>query len=393
MTGVADLLREMVAIDSVNGVVSGRPNAEGELVDFLAAQASAYGLPSRRYAVPNEADNLLIHYERSGGAPWLLFENHMDTVGGTGLSTGPDAERPATQFVHGRGACDAKGSGAAMLSALGAHAAGSEGGSNVALLFTVDEETSKSGIQAFVETHLPSLNWRPIGAVVGEPTGLRMVVAHNGVVRLAIRTEGIAAHASDPGRGLSAIRKMATVMAAVEDRYIAGLTTNHPLTPPAVCSINMISGGSEVNIIPDRCEIRIDRRTVPGEDGGQVIADLEDILVRLRRRDPELIVSIRDTYVDPPLRPVPEAFFATRIASLLRDLDLPDEPTGTGFGTDASTLSDAGIPAVVLGPGDIAQAHTRHEWLALDELERAEAIYTAIMRSDRFLSDGRTPNG
>jgi acetylornithine deacetylase len=369
----------MVAIDSVNAAISGRPAAEQEIVEFLDAQARRFGLATRRLAVRGGADNLLILCEKRDGAPWVLFESHMDTVGTTGADA-DESEPNAARIVEGRGAGDAKGSGAAMLWSLKDYAAEPGGANNVAVLFTVDEETSKSGIRAFVERHLPSLGWRPFGAVVGEPTSLRLVVAHKGAVRWSIRTEGIAAHSSDPSRGRSAIRSMMAVMEALETRYISRLTASHPLTGPAACSINMIQGGSEVNIIPDRCEIRIDRRTVPGEDGGHVLAEVDGLLEELRLADPDLVAGIHDPWIDPALEPIAGETFSAQVGTILRTCDLSGEPVGAGFGTDASNLSNAGIQTVVLGPGDIAQAHAAREWIALDQVEHAVRIYSAIMR-------------
>ena len=214
----------------------------------------------------------------------------------------------------------------------------------------LDEEIGKTGVRTFVASQLPGLGWRPAGVIVGEPTRLRAVVAHNGVVRWRIRTEGVAAHSSDPGRGRSAIRMMTEVVGALEVRYILRLTSEHPLTGRAQCSINLIRGGTQINIIPEHCEIHVDRRVVPGEDPDTVIPSVERILEALRESNPHLtVVQEAPDMVDSPLDPAGGEAFGAFAASVLGSMGLPDCLTGVGYGTDASSFSRAGIPAVVLG--------------------------------------------
>ncbi|MFO1541114.1 MAG: M20/M25/M40 family metallo-hydrolase, partial [Chloroflexota bacterium] len=161
--------------------------------------------------------------------------------------------------------------------------------------------------------------------------------------------------------------------------HIALLDASHPLTGPAVGSINTIRGGTGVNVIPERCEIEIDRRTVPGEDGAAVLAALERVLAGLRAADPGLDVAIVDALIHPVFDPAVGAAWAGIVGDVVRAAGHDATPKGVGYGTDASAFAAAGIPAVVLGPGDIAQAHTADEWVAIDQLEGAVAIYRALM--------------
>jgi acetylornithine deacetylase len=294
--------------------------------------------------------------------------------------------------MFGRGTSDTKGSGAAMLWALTQYASESPPSNNVAIVYTVDEEVGKTGVRAFVKRHLSGLGWKPAGVIVGEPTLSRPVVAHNGVVRWRISTRGIAAHSCDPGQGRSAIAMMTDVIRAIESEYIPNLTAAHPLTGKAQCSINVIRGGVQVNIVPEHCEIRVDRRLVPGENPDTVLPAVERILDELRRANPQLSVS-QDSpdMVDHPLDPEGSEGFTSRVLDALKGIGLPAEPHGVGFGTDASSFSVAGVPAVVLGPGDIAQAHTADEWLELEQLRLASEIYLSIMRSP--LETGRNDHG
>ncbi len=381
-TSCLELLQEMIAIESINQTISGRAHPEAELGAYLEVVATAWGLGTRRLDVGGGGFNLLVWHEVAPNAPWLLLESHMDTVGVEGMTVDPFHAHIEESRLYGRGACDTKGSGAAMLWALRGYRDNAESGANnVALLFSVDEEDHKAGVDAFVARHLPVLGWMPRGAIVGEPTQLKPVVAHNGVVRWSIRTHGLAAHSSDPTRGRSAIRMMVQVIEALETQYIARLQAAHPLTGVARCSINIIRGGSVINIIPDECEIWLDRRIVPGEDARQVLPEVERVLENLRAQMPDLSYSMTKPYIDQPLDPAGgEAFFAI-VQGVLCQAGLSTELVGVGYGSDGSTLRAAGIPVVLLGPGHIAQAHAADEYLELGQLAQAQDLYGRLMRA------------
>lgn len=376
-----ELLAAMVAIDSRNTAFTGQPHAERKLAEYLEGIAQCWGLDTRRLTVAGEDFNLLVYWRTDDGAPWLLFESHLDTAGTEGMTIEPFTPTIEQGRLYGRGACDTKGSGAAMLWALRHYAAEGRGPNNVALLFSVDEEAGKAGIKAFAQKQLTDLGWRPYGAIVGEPTELHLVVAHAGIVRWSIRTHGLAAHSADPSRGRSAISMMVRVIDAIESRYIPNLRARHPLVGKAQCSINMIRGGTQINMIPDLCEIWLDRRLVPGEDPTRVLPEVAYILEELKSHVPGLRYSMSEPFIDPPLDSTGHEAFIASIQRALAGLGLPSEASGVTYGTDASTLAEAGIPAVVLGPGHIAQAHTSDEWLELAQLERAVEVYLSLMRT------------
>lgn len=375
------LLQAMIGFDTVNAHISGRPKAEYELSCFMEAQAAALGFATRRLPVGESGFNLLIACRVNPQAPWLLFESHLDTVSVEGMTIEPFVGRIDAGRISGRGSCDTKGSGAAMLWALHQYAAASNKSNNIAIVYTLDEEVGKNGVRRLVEHDLPALGFRPAGVIVGEPTRLLPVVAHNGVVRWSIRTRGLAAHSADPSQGRSAISAMVRVIQALESRYVTSLTATHPLTGKAQCSVNVIHGGVQINIIPESCEIRVDRRVVPGEDPESVLPAVERLLDGLRREDPLLVVTQEPLFIDPPLDPTGAERFIGFVQAVLNEMKLPAAACGVGYATDASNFANAGIPAVVLGPGDIAQAHTCDEWLELSQLHRAVDVYLNLMRS------------
>jgi acetylornithine deacetylase len=340
------------------------------------------GLEARRLPIRGESFNLLLTCEADSARPWLLFESHMDTVAVDGMTIDPFGGEIRDGKLFGRGACDTKGTGAAMFWALQEYAAGRDQPNNIALLFTIDEEMRKTGVSAFTGKQMGSLPWKPAAAIIGEPTMLAPIVAHNGVARWISRTRGIAAHSSDPSRGRSAITDMMKVIEIIETEYAPGLTASHPLTGKAECTVNVIRGGSGVNIVPDSCEIEIDRRVVPGEDPNDVLPLIEKLYDRLRENDPGLRLENEITIIDAPLDPVVGEAFGRAVRECLVAQGLPGDLLGARYGTDASQFSEAGIPAVVLGPGDIEQAHSRDEWLSLEQLERGVGVYGHLMRMD-----------
>jgi acetylornithine deacetylase len=379
MHSLARLLRDMVSFDTVNSHVSGRPRPERPLADFLADLATSWGLQTIPLPIDDGGINLLVQLPPEPGKPWILFQSHMDTVGVEGM-TGPvfDAEIRGTR-MHGRGTADTKGSGAAMLWTLKTLLeSGRPRPSNIALLFTVGEEVGKLGARTFSEKHLPSLGWTPFLTLVGEPTLLRPVFAHNGVARVAFKTRGLAAHSSSPELGRSAISAMARLILHLEQNFIPALQATHPLTGRARASINLIRGGQQINIIPDHCVAEMDRRIVPTEDSSTVLPALEAALADFRRLHPGLeaaIVQSPPPYLDGPLETRLPAETRAFLDPVLRRHGIDPEPIGVPYGTDASLLTAAGLNCIVIGPGDIAQAHTADEWIELDQLDRAVALF------------------
>ncbi|MBP8257508.1 MAG: M20/M25/M40 family metallo-hydrolase, partial [Opitutaceae bacterium] len=176
------LLAGMVAIDTVNPDFGGPVEGQARLAGYLEAVAEAWGMRTARREVSKGAFNLIVSLPQIAGASWLLFESHLDTVSLDGMTVPPLTLTAEGTRLHGRGSCDTKGSGAAMLWALKNYAALPGRRLNAGVVFVVDEESSMTGAQAFAAHDLKSFG-PLIGIVVGEPTQLRPVVAHNGALR------------------------------------------------------------------------------------------------------------------------------------------------------------------------------------------------------------------
>ncbi len=377
---VVQTLQEMVRIDSVNGTMTGRPRAETELCDWIERTAKGWGLKTRRLPVNGRADQLLVTHEVEAGLPWLLFDSHMDTVAVEGMTVEPFGGELRDGKVYGRGACDTKGTGAAMLWALKEYAGSAPGPNKVAILFGVDEEVGMLGAESFLENDYPSLGFVPRGVIVGEPTELHPVIAHNGLIRWQVTTHGVAAHSSVPHEGRNAISMMARLINTIETNYIPGLTAEHDLTGQAACSVNMIRGGSAMNIIPDTCVTDVDRRVVPGEDFESVLQAFAGVIDEAKAQDPTIEYTVEAITTHPPLLPQGGESLLATITQVLAGLGLPTLSLGAPFGTHGSYFGRAGLPTVVLGPGEIHKAHTKDEYISTDQLERGVAVYLGLMR-------------
>ncbi|MSU23155.1 MAG: M20 family peptidase [Opitutus sp.] len=367
-----ELLAQLVSFDTVNPHFGGPVGGEAALAAHLETLARSWGLATRRCPVDEHRFNLLITCEAAPGSEWLIFESHLDTVSTVGMTIAPYALRADGDRLYARGACDTKGSGAAMLWALRTLAREPVRPRHLAVLFAVDEEAHMTGARAFAAAELAGL--APLrGLIVGEPTQLRPVVAHHGVVRWRTTTRGIAAHSADPTKGRSAISAMTRVIDALESHYVPLANRTDLLTGRAAASINLIRGGSAVNIIPDSCEIECDRRLVPGETAEAALAARDATLAGFA-------VEHDRVYHVPPLPAASGRPLLAWAQPAFEQCGLDATATGAAYVTDASHYAAAGAPSLVLGPGDLAQAHTCDEWLSRQQLEAATKLYSALMR-------------
>ena len=371
---VVRLLREMVAIESVNLAYPGG-TGEAAMADYVETWARGAGLRVERQELETGQANVLVTLDVPNPTGTLLFEAHMDTVALAPMEQALDAGVRDGR-VYGRGACDTKGSMAAMMVAMERLATQrDELAVNVALVAVVDEEHAFTGVLRYIDSDAEAT-----AAVVGEPTDLRLVIAHKGCVRGEIRTTGKAAHSAEPHLGVNAIDAMADVLVGLRELPETLGRQSHPLLGSPTFSVGLIEGGTGVNVVPAACAITYDRRILPGERPDAALAEIDAVLagVQTRREDatierpaPYLVSDSLDTDPDEPL--VVAGSAACKAAGV------DPAPIGVPYGTDASKLQTRrGIPAVVLGPGSIAQAHGADEFVPIDELRRAAEIYAGI---------------
>ncbi len=374
------LLAELIALPSVNpGFVpqigtSARQTrliaGEQRVADFLASVATRAGLEVEFQKVLPGRSNLIARLRpRNKIRQTILLAPHLDTVSAEDSQFIP---RRKNGRLHGRGACDTKGSAAAMLSALGELAESKSRPQETEIVFTglVDEEHAQAGSRALTASGL-----RANLAIVGEPTRLQAVTAHKGSLWLELETRGKAAHGATPQLGKNAVYEMARVVEVLETDYAARLRRRrHPLLGPATVNVGAICGGTQPNIVPDRCAITIDRRTLPGETGDSVQREMAAFL---HSRKLHAIISSAKLAPALPLQTNPKL---PLVRQFLRSIG-QTRPRGVDFFCDAAVLSAGGIPSVVFGPGDIAQAHTTDEWISLAELEHGKDLLLNFLKS------------
>lgn len=389
-----DTLSRLVSISSVNPMgreVSGPPFGEGRLTNALEAIFAKLGLRTVRQPVHPGRDNLLARLEGSPGpeqgGTLVLLEAHQDTVPVEGMRVAPFKPEVRGGRLWGRGACDVKGGMTAMLVALSRLAELPVGERPTVLMAcTVNEEYGFTGARALADRLASgggeTAGGKPDLAVVAEPTGLDVVVAHKGVMRCTLETSGRAAHSAQPERGENAIYRMARIVAALEryHRQTLALVAGHPLCGAATLSVGVIAGGVGVNTVPDRCTIQIDRRLRPDETAAAAHRHLGNCL----RGQPELDFpwTLNEPYMTAdPLSDRGNGALADGLSGVARRVAGQSEIVGVPYGTDGPCYQAGGVRTVVFGPGSIDQAHTDEEWIALDQVEQAgEILY-------RFLAD------
>jgi acetylornithine deacetylase/succinyl-diaminopimelate desuccinylase-like protein len=233
----------------------------------------------------------------------------------------------------------------------------------------IDEENGQLGSRA-----LAASGFRADLAIVGEPTRLQVVTAHKGSLWLRLETRGKSAHGATPDLGRNAVHEMARVVDVLQTDYAASLKRKrHPLLGCGTVSVGSIAGGSQANIVPDHCVILVDRRTLPGETELSVARELKLFLGRHK-----LYPTLVNGKLAPCL-PLETNAGLPLVAQLLRTAG-QRRGLGVHYFCDASVLARGGTPSVVFGPGDIAQAHTRDEWISLKSLESAQALLQRYLR-------------
>jgi acetylornithine deacetylase len=371
------LLGDLVSIPSVNPMgraLAGPEVLETRLSSYLEDWFAGRGIPCRRQPVLPSRDNLLAHYQSPGSSRTLLFDAHQDTVPTDGMTIDPFVPRIEAGRLYGRGSCDVKGGMTAMLMALARLSRERPTrAASVILACTVDEEFTHTGSSRLAET--PSAADL---AIVAEPTRLDLVHCHKGALRWKIHTRGVACHSSTPHLGVNAIYRMGRVLGALTQYADAlGRSDPDPILGPPSLSVGRIEGGQSVNVVPDWCEIEIDRRLIPGEDPTQALEGARAFLGG-RLGSLEGVEFGRPWINLPALAPNLGEWVGPLKEAVKSVTGREPGVVGVPYGTDAGPLGKSGLRCVVFGPGDIAQAHTKDEWIDLDEVRQAAEAYYQI---------------
>lgn len=379
------LASELVQIPSVNPMdghvqapFSGMDPGEARLTLYLEDYFREHEIPCERQESIPGRENIVAYVEVPGSRRTLLLDAHQDTVPVDSMTIPPFSGEIRGGRLWGRGACDVKGGMAAVLFAAARIAAEKpRGAASVIVACTVDEEHTFRGVQRLLAG--PWRGTRPDMAVVVEPTRLDVVIAHKGLMRWRIAVRGRSCHSANPWLGVNAIYRAAPVISALEE-YAGGLEAGvtHPLLGCSTLSIGTINGGTSVNVVPSLCRLDVDGRLLPGESPADAFKRCQSAL--LSRVGADFPVEFEEPWLAEPALETPADAAVTRTAMESVSAVLGSaRAIGVPYGTDASTISVGGIPAVVLGPGDIAQAHTEDEWIEIDQIEKASEIFYRLI--------------
>lgn len=384
---VTETARDLVRIESVNPSLDPGGSGEEEIADHTADLLERLGLEVQRDEPEPGRPSVIGRLPGRGDGPSLMLNAHYDTVGVEGMEA-PFAAEVRDGKLFGRGAYDMKGSLAACL---GAVRALREGGVALAgdlwITAVADEEHASLGTRALLERWAPGE--RPDAAVVTEPTGLRPCVAHKGFVWMEVSTRGRAAHGSKPELGVDANLRMGHVLSEIA-RLVDELAARpvHPLLGPPSLHVGTLRGGSGISTYAAACRLELERRTLPGETGEQVLAEVRDALDRARERhgfEPELEHRLTRA----PFETDADAPVARALRDSLSAMGLDAEPTGETPWMDSALLAEAGIDTVVVGPSGQG-AHAAEEWVDLGSLARLAEVL--VRTSTAYCGDrGRPP--
>lgn len=372
---VIQTLADLVRINSVNSSYEGGVG-EREIAMYVRRFFEQRGIEVWEQEVFPGRPNVIARLPGRDSSRRIVLEAHTDTVSVKGMTIPPFEPRIEDGKMFGRGSCDTKAGLAAMMHAV---ASLKEDGvtppCEVWLAAVVDEEFSYRGVVKLCE------GLSAAAAIVAEPTELRAVIATKGVLRWRIVVRGKAAHSSRPQLGVNAISHMARIVLAMEEDHRRLAAKPHPLLGPGTCNVGVISGGVQVNFVPDECAIEIDRRLLPGERVEDVLKHYQSLLDDLASRFPDLRAEMQTpALTDEALETPADAAVVQAASAVLRDIGLNDEPCGVPFGCDASKLARAGVPSIVFGPGSIDRAHGAIEYVELDQVQQALEFHRRFLQ-------------
>jgi acetylornithine deacetylase len=368
------LLQKLVQIPSVNPDHASPNQAElaGEkrMADFLKIWLEGIGAEVTLDEIEPGRPNLIARFAPLDGRPRILLGPHMDTVGIDNMTIDPFSGEIRDGKIWGRGASDTKGPMAAMLMGLM---------NNQAILrdlpVAVDfvafmgEEASQHGSKHFAEHHAAEYAF----AIVGEPTSMQVVHVTKGSVWATLTASGISAHSSQPEKGDNAILKLSRALLDLQEILATKLAAyTDDILGHSTMNIGVISGGLAANIVPNLATAQIDIRQTPSlYSAGGALQILRETIAELR-----LPLDIIYAHENPPMETDADNPYIQKLLATNSKIQLAGAP----WFSDAAHLSAAGLPSICIGPGSIAQAHTKDEFIEIDKLLEGEKFFTDFIR-------------
>jgi acetylornithine deacetylase len=379
----AEMLSRLVSYDTTSR------NSNLELIAYIRSYLDAHGVPYRISTdATGEKANIhaIIGPQEAGG---VALSGHVDTVpvDGQAWSADPFTLRRADGKLYARGSADMKGFVSACLAAVPDFAA-KKLARPLHLFISYDEEVGCQGAQRLIQD-LDASGLKPALCVVGEPSGMRPILAHKGKLNLRVRVRGLPGHSSEPSKGVNAIHAAGELIA-----YVAGearrLASEGPFQdgfdpPHTTIHVGTVQGGTILNIIPERCEFIMEWRNIPGDDPVRHLARMKQFAAQTI--EPAMHAVNRNTGFDyevlttmPGLSLDPDH----PLTAIVKQLTGSNSTGKVSYGTEGGYYQNDGIPTIICGPGHIAQAHQPDEWIAQDQLDACDAFIRRL--ADRLLA-------
>jgi acetylornithine deacetylase len=374
---VVNLLRELVRINSVNPVFASRgngPGGEGAICAYLAGLLRRMGLSTQVYEAKPGRTSVVATLKGSGGGRSLMLNGHVDTVGFGGMKD-PLSARIENGRLYGRGSYDMKAGVAASIAAVKKLIdSRMRLRGDVVLALVCDEEDASLGTDDVVK------RVKVDGAIVTEPTGGRLALAHRGFSWIRVTTHGFACHGSRFDLGIDANMMMGRYLAKLADlERDLRARRPHKLAGPPSLHAPLLSGGQGPSIYSPSCTLQIERRTIPGEQREAILADFHRIAEALRREDETLEhgkfnATVEEVLTRGPFEAVEDSPVASAVASAARTVvGAEPERVGVPYWTDAAILCEAGVDVVVYG-ADGAGAHEDEEYADLESTRKLSEV-------------------
>lgn len=366
-------LATIVAINTENP-----PGKEIEAAQCAAGWLSEFGFDVSYSEYAPSRTNMIAVLE-NGEGPCFAFNTHLDVVpAGIGWSSDPFVLTEREGRLYGRGSCDAKGPLVGMVEAARMLASNRDLWSGrLMVIFTADEEVASEGAKYYVKNQPAKIDF----AVIGEPTSNAVFSAHKGSLRPVIKVKGLAAHSGTPDLGVNAIYKAGQLLGLVEKSHHEEVCCrHHPLVGNASLTVTRIHGGHADNVVPQDCEIMLDRRMVPGEDESLVKEEIQQLLdVAQQQFGVEAeIVRWQPTTGGATQTSADEKIVQVGLAASQRYGQSDPGPYGFQGGCDLVHFRALGAKGIVIGPGSLAVAHKPDEFVPIEEFIATASIYFDI---------------
>jgi succinyl-diaminopimelate desuccinylase len=373
---LTELAQELVRANSSNP-----PGNEAGVVDILERRMKAAGLQTERVEVAAGRPNLIATWKGKGNKT-LILHGHTDTVpaASEGWKHPPFGGAIEGNKLYGRGAADMKGGLAALVAAIESlRKEGWQPKGNLVFLAAANEEMGdkeKIGMR-LVAPLMANRHGGERLVIMGDTSGLNITVAEKGVLWIEATAKGKEAHGSTPWKGINAIEKLGKFLMALRELE---LPVQHPLLGKSTVSINTISGGYKTNIVPGSAKASVDIRIVPGESKEKVFEAMNKLLAQLKQKDPEIDIDIKETMYEPPAELEGKSALPQLQAAIKEVTGHEAKVRGEHGSSGSGMFQRAGIPALVFGPGLDESAHIRDEYVEIEQLAQAAAIYAGFAK-------------